>query len=182
MTGPRFFDAGVGLALGALALAACSAGPALRVRAFFEPVGKLGTSTSRERAVASAEDVGIYLRSAPPGFSRSGTEVTVQQGYRHQILGFIRVGYGGGWCSSGPVGRTELLAVMKTRAFSEGGNAVVYAETTWTAATTGSARCSEDADPTYASGWVVRERSQEIHREPPEQHHPRRRHHHRRRR
>lgn len=138
-----------------LALPALS-GCALTVKTFFEPVGRLGAASDARPLVDTPDDVDVYMRSAPDGFTLAENEVSVEEGFRHEVRGLIRVGYGGGSCNYGSLGQKDLIKEIQNKAHGVGANAVIYLNSEWTEGTAGYQRCTPgDPDPTYASGWAV---------------------------
>jgi hypothetical protein len=129
----------------------------LRVKTYYEPVGRLGSGQPTSTPIVDTwRDVGVYMRSAPRGFTLTDNEVAVEAGFGHRVLGFLRVTYDTGYCDLGELGQKDLIRSLQERGHTAGANAVIYVQTLWTEGTTGIGRCTGvERNPTYASGWAV---------------------------
>jgi len=102
------------------------------------------------------ENVKVFYKSSPPGFTLKTNELTVEPGFSHQILGELRVTVQSGKeCYAGTVNQAHVLSVLQRKAHEVGGNAVIYAHSSISQAgmpqECGDARSAND----FGGGWAV---------------------------
>lgn len=151
-----------------ISVVACAAAP-LSVNARFERIGLAGNQPAAiSPKVESPNAIAVHLGSSPPGFSLRENELTVEQGYGHEILGTVSLRYAAGTCfdpsSFGPSPRKHFLQLLTHKAHEKGANAIIYVTSELAEdATTQDLRnlCIERAHSgsqfsrSYASGWAV---------------------------
>jgi hypothetical protein len=139
-----------------LLLVAMLAGCGETLRARFEAFGNIDAARSAGPAVSSAGDVEVFYATAPAGFSLRDNELTVEPGHNHRILGSVRVLRSPGPCASTEFTKRDVLEHMRTGAFDNGGNAVVYAQSRIADDATPEERCNAfEGELEVGAGWVV---------------------------
>jgi hypothetical protein len=118
----------------------------------FTPTGIVGADTS-VTIVASARDVKVFYASSPPGFSLRDNELTVEPGYRHRILGILKLQLGmAGVCS---LTQKDALNSLQKVAYLHGANAVVYASTPLAREENQIACSNAVKESNFGTGWAV---------------------------
>lgn len=147
------------LLLAALVLLAGAASgcSSISVRGAFTPVGVYGQSQDATRSLDSVEDVKVYYKSAPDGFTLTNNEVEVEDGYGHTILGDIKVIYESGFCDQGHIDQATIIRIMQETAHEKGANAVIFANSKLSQNPTRSRVCGvAKQGGTFGWGWAVR--------------------------
>lgn len=138
----------------AVALSGCSG---IAVRGEFTPIGVYGESANATPAVSSPQQIKVYYKSAPDGFTLTNNQVEVLDGYDHEILGDISVVYDKGFCDMGQVTQAQVMQRLQQAAYKRGANAVVFATSQVSKNPTVSAVCSVvQQGGEFGHGWAVR--------------------------
>ena len=138
----------------------------LQYKTGFNRIGEYQIKTKKKPIVKTPEEIKVYLNSSPDGFSLKENELKVEPGYKHKILGSLKVKYLNGSCSTGPnAGKPEvLITILKERAYKEGGNAIIYTYNHFPDDATQSDICRSISekrqsrvitDFSFAGGWLV---------------------------
>jgi hypothetical protein len=110
---------------------------ALTCTACFSPITarpaitKVGEVRNEQGAppAASHGPVRVFIGNAPPGFSGGGSELKVEAGYSHHIVGLVKVYLDFGTCDVKPhITREIVLEALKSKAQAAGANAVVFVD------------------------------------------------------
>jgi len=102
----------------------------------FDATGEYHDGARAVPVVAKPEDVRVFYGSAPDGFTLRDNELRVEPGYTHRIVGTAKVIPGPVHCdheaddtaNPGGYGKRQVLAQLRTTAYENGGNAIIYAE------------------------------------------------------
>jgi hypothetical protein len=118
----------------------------------FTPTGIVGADTSAT-IVARARDVKVFYASSPPGFSLRDNELTVEPGYRHRILGILKLQLEtAGICR---LTQKDALNSLRREAYLNGANAVVYAITPLAREENRIACTNAGNESNFGTGWAV---------------------------
>ena len=77
-------------------------------------------------SVGSAGEVKIYFGPVA-GFSLNEDELSVEKGFGHTVVGYIKVVYDKGMCDASEADKNTVVQKLQQAAFAHGANAVVYA-------------------------------------------------------
>jgi hypothetical protein len=109
-------------------LQACSP---LNLRTEFNPVGRMDAFQNKPKAVNSYQDILVYLKSAPEGFTLKENELKIEEGFDHIILGEIKVFIKRPYDAITEIinAKYKTIEELKQAAFEKGANAIIYCVT-----------------------------------------------------
>jgi hypothetical protein len=144
-------------------------------RVDFSPVGEYGGAGGGQKAT-QVDEVRVFFASAPEGFSLKENELKVLTGYRHRILGKLKVigakqhpqcwdypdpeerkwyedvfDYAGGLRPD----KKTMLVFLKERAKEVGANAIIYVYSELPDESSDAACKKGHATDDYAGAWAV---------------------------
>ena len=139
--------------------------PSQQLRSEFRAVG----ISENARQATTPESVKVYYKSSPDGFSLSDNELTVSEGYKHVILGELRVRVNVAVNTETDVeyetiecyrakdrpNQEHVLAQLKTEAAKRGANAVVYAYSELSQSPTRKECELHSTANDFGGGWAV---------------------------
>ena len=151
----------VGLVMAVCAIgSAAGCGSSSRTVAHFDGYGDIDRQPLATPRVATPEQVKVYYRAAPEGFSLHDSVLEVEAGFDHQILGSIVVRWNdeGPPCSEPPpFTKYDVFAQMRATAHQLGGTAVIYARSAVPDNPDEDELCTwiEWNSPALGNAWVV---------------------------
>lgn len=114
----------------------------------FNPVGRLGKENKNIITLNNPDEVAIYIKSSPEGFTLKENELQIEDGYDHTIIGEINInkttyspeskrrmllwgiptfGYGALFMMRKPKeAKDRTIEALQAKAFEKGANAVIY--------------------------------------------------------
>jgi len=144
--------------LGLVALVVlCGGCSSLKLGPKYEAIGQYGVAPPSGPHVAP-DQVEVFVKTAPEGFTLEKNELSVVEGYDHKILGVVKAVSKGGYCDISEVGMKDVVKVLQQETAAHGGNAVIYVESKLSDPSTQSERCSPDSyggDKYFGAGWAV---------------------------
>ncbi|MEO0461435.1 MAG: hypothetical protein AAF219_11375 [Myxococcota bacterium] len=134
-----------------------SACGAAQLDSHFQAYGELGAAKPSGPSVAAAEDVRVFMGMAPDGFSLRENELTVEEGYGHEVLGRVFATRGLGLCDVGDISPELVGEALRSAAFPTGANAVIYAQSDVAESASGAEQCQiiRNNGGRVGSGWAV---------------------------
>jgi hypothetical protein len=132
----------------------------LKLRTEFNPVGRLNAPQNEtNKLVQKYEDIAVYLKSAPEGFTLKENELQVKDGYNHKVLGEVKVLLANppedsDWISDYKKAKQYSKNELQKEAFERGANAIIYC-----VITTSDEPTQKEIDLAlaigFATGWAV---------------------------
>lgn len=142
----------------------------IRLRAEYTPMGPVGETQPVRTEARSPDNVRVWYKTSPDGFTLGENELQVEAGFQHIILGEIIVVRQDGYCDlpletvNTPDGRRyrytnqrDVLAALRQKASLIGANAVVYAYSNLKQKSERFDACQplRRPDQEYGGGWAV---------------------------
>lgn len=144
--------------VGLIGLVVLSAGcSSLKLGPKYQAIGQYGVAQTAGPKV-NADQVEVFVKTAPEGFTLEKNELSVVEGYDHKILGVVKAVSKGGYCDISEVGMKDVVKVLQEETAAHGGNAVIYVESKLSDPSTEGERCSREnygGDRYFGAGWAV---------------------------